>query len=359
MKNIVSALFVPVLPRTRALTLIAAFLCGACGGAGQKTTTPEAPRAPIDDNLIALVPGDATAVLSLDAEELRRSPAWKAYRTLSSDESAGLFKIGPEVELFLNSSEAIFAFRSDTVGADQFLLLIKGGASSEAVLEMFSRRPEAVRETRGPFQSIRHPDFVLIALTDKTVAFGSEGMLNQMLGLVQGEGRSLLDVEAHKDLTLPSGGILTFSYERSSQVPDLTRYGAPNFSVAIDTIKKADALVENGHGLHIALNIEAETQMDAAVIARELRQTQAALSRNMLVLFLGVDWLIDRFTVSAEKDKVAVEGTLDDSDIEELERLAERLKKIRDLAEGTGGAIPLQLPGSALIDIDDDDEGNP
>ena len=58
-----------------------------------------------------------------------------------------------------------------------------------------------------------------------------------------------------------------------------------------------------------------------------------------------MDWIFDRIDLSAEENTVRIKVALGPSDLEQIKRLAERLKKLRDLTEAgeDQGDNPLRM----------------
>ena len=329
-----------------AVALLVAAGCGA--------TAPEpapAPPPPIDEDLLALSPDDVDAVLWVNMAQLRSSALFEAFHTLLGDEDIPFMQGGSEADTIDRADEILFAFASGKqTGVDQFLILLKGRFAGLEILENFvkdsKQADQAVSEEIGSFKAIRTPKYIIISLTDRTIAICTEPMALKVTGLGTGQGESLRNNDNFKDLDLDNSVAARLKFRRGLASPDFTKYGANEAPVDINSISAIDGSLFLDQGLKAQINVTTETLMDASELSRELEQIIRKLGKNMFVVLVGIDWIFDRISISSERTSVLIEVNLNLDDIEKLKHLAERLRKIRELteAEDQQGKNPLQLP---------------
>ena len=320
--------------------LVFALGCGSSRGRG----APELKS--VDEDLLALVPEGIHVVLWMDLVAFRASKLFAVLEELLGSDFVVLEE-AKSLDPIHNGDELVLALRSDSSNqGGQFLALLKGKMTKDEVLASFSGAEGAVSEQLGSFASIKTPEFVVVALTEHTFAIGSQPIVSQVVSLAEEGGVSLREREGFQDFALGQSEVAKLAYRRGSVVPNLEQYGGGRPPIDFDAIASGLGILKLDKGLELNLFLDTETQMDAAAMAGELTELRDKLRRNMFVLFLGVDWILDRTAIAANKTSLKVDLALDENDLQNLLQLASRLKKIRELAgamEG-GSGMPFQLP---------------
>ncbi|MCP4600835.1 MAG: hypothetical protein GY847_09940 [Proteobacteria bacterium] len=287
-------------------------------------------------------------VLWIDMAKFRSSSLYEALEILVSNEAIPMLQETAPIDPVKQARELLLAFSGgEQDETDQFLALIKGSFEKEAVLNSFSENEKAVSEEIGGFPAIRTPKFTITVLTDSTLAMGTDLAIKQVTDLAGQKGKSLRNDPDFKDLSLDGSVTARLRYKPGITAPDFTRYGAGASPISMDSIRSVEGSMTLSSGVEIEITATAETQMDAAGISRELENTRRKLGRNMFVVFLGIDWILNRVSISTEQTSVLISAKLDDKDVEEIKRLAARLRKIRELAESDTeglGETPFHLP---------------
>ncbi len=320
------------------LVLLAAVLFGhlwlGCGASVERTSALPPPAPPIDESLLDLIPDRMNAVLWIDMEKFRSSALFEAFEILVGDETIPFLKETGPVDPVRNAKELLLAFASSARSeTDQFLALFKGTYDKTAIIDSFSGDDEVVSQEIGAFPSIRTPKFIVTFLTDRTLAIGTFTAVKQVTDLARQKGKSLKDNPDFSDYSLDGSTAARIRYRPGITTPDLTQYGTGVPPIRIDSIRGLDGSATINNGLEIKISIDAETQMDAAGIASELENTRRKLARNMFIIFLGIDWILDRIDITPKQASLLISAKLDGRDIEEIKRLATRLRKIRELAD--------------------------
>ena len=302
--------------------------------------------------MLTLAPDGVDAVLWVDMDEVRSSTLFEALKTLVGDEAFPFMEQGSPLNPIDSADEILFAFASGKqTGTDQFLILIKGNFKSLDLLDEYSKsrdsdNDQSVSEQIGSFPGIRTPKFIIVALTDRTVALGTEMMAVKVADLATRPGGGLRVDDRFKDLELDGSAAAILRYRRGISAPDFERFGAADSPIDMGSIAGLDANLILKNGLQADFNIVAETQMSASEILSELNQIIKELKKNMFVVLIGIDWFFDRITLSVEQTMVKIKINLESGDIEQIKLLAVRLRKIRELAEAGDqqGKDPLRIP---------------
>jgi hypothetical protein len=330
-----------------AIVLLANIGCGASAD-----RPPAPPPPPIDEDLLSLAPDAADAVLWVDMAELRSSALFEALKTLVGDEGLPFMEGGSPINLIDTSDEIIFAFASGKQnGPDQFLILIKGKFKSLDLMDEYSKKrdsdnDQSVSEQIGSFPGIRTPKYIIMALTDRTLALSTEMMALKVADLASHTGGGLRAADGFKELNLDGSVAALLRYRRGVSAPVFDRYGAGGPPIDLASIAGLDGSLILKDGFHADVSITTETQMDASEILRELEGTIRDLEKNMFVLLIGIDWVFDRITLASEQTSVQIKVDLEPGDIEQIKLLADRLRKVRELTEAGDqqDENPLRLP---------------
>lgn len=314
-----------------------------CGAASTQQTV-EMPPPPVDDDLLSLIPRRVNAVLWVDMAALRSSAIFEAIAEFLGDKEMPLIQSAPAFNPIYQSQEIVFAFSKGVQDSpDQLLVLVKGEFDSLDVLHDYSKKEGVTFEKTNTMAVARSEEFVAVGVTQRTLAVGTDLLTRSLIKIVEGQGRSLRDNPAFSNLALDNGETARLRYRRGVIDPDLTRYGVSASGIDVKAVDAIDGEMTAQEGIEIDLSLTTRTQMDASSIESELKSAKATLNKNMFVLLLGIDWAFDRVTISSAKKSVNIAVTLNAADIEEIEQLATRLKKIRELAsDGDAGTAAPQ-----------------
>ncbi|MCP4674456.1 MAG: hypothetical protein GY854_02850 [Deltaproteobacteria bacterium] len=317
-----------------------------CGGSPEHTKKAEPPSPPIDDNLLNLTPDGLNALLWIDMAKFRASPLFGALETVIGDKGVPLIGDNAPIDPVSQADELMLAFATDDRAENgQYLTLIKGSFNSAEVLKSFTKDKDTVSREIDGYPAIVTPKFVIVPITERTLALGSIVVVQKVIELAKRNSKSLDEHPDFSDLSLGGSTIARLRYKPGITAPDFSQYGVAASPVSIDALNGLDGIMTIGKGLEINLTATTETQMDAAGMARELENTRKEIGKNMFAVLLGIDWILERISIKPDKTSVSISISLDESDIEEINRLAVRLSKIRELAESDSKG-PLRLPPS-------------
>ncbi len=306
---------------------------------------------------MALVPFQTNAVMWIDLAELRASAAWDVVEVLSGAEEIDELKAATGVDSIAKYKEVVFAFTmGDQHRADQFLVLAKGSFDTSILLEIVASENDMRREQLGGFEAAIDSGHLFVALTRGTFAIGTERMINRLINLTRGEGKSIRENPEFSEFSINGDRAGRLRYRKGVVTPDFSRFGAPSPSIDVKSITAMDAEMALVKGLQLSLDVSTETQLDAARLGRSLSASGKRLSRNMLVVFLGIDWIFDKIEISHDRDVVRISLSLDDRDLLELRHLAGRINKIKALT----GAKQSMIQNDTAPDEgrQDDEEGS-
>ena len=309
----------------------------ACGGAAGRGKSAEPPP-PIDENLLDLVPFETDLVVWVDLAKLRAAPVWGLFDKVLEGDTLKL----PEedtVNPMLQCDEAVLAFMDSEQFGNQLLIITKGAPETQAQAIAAARAKEgAVPQNAEGFEGIRTEQTLMLSLTPNTIIVGNESIVR--MGAKSGlkKGRSILENPAFA--TFETGGDATarMHYHAGLNTKNVQQFKSVVPKVNPDAISTIDGTLHTESGTHIAANIEMESQMDASVLTQEITRTLDSLKGNMFVLFLGLDWLRDKINIVSDKNRVSVDVRLQAADINNLNQLADRLKKIQELLGNSEGA---------------------
>ena len=322
---------------TAATWTVAALLSVGCGGA-KKEPKVEEPPPPIDENLLDLVPYETDLVLWVDFAKLRSAPVWGLVDKVLKGGALQL----PEEEAInpaLSCDEAVLAFMDSEQFGNQLLIITKGNEISQTQAADAVRAKEgAIQENAEGFNGIRTKQVLLLSLTPQTLMFGNDTVVRMGAKAGLKKGRSLRenpDFAAFKT----GGDVAARMYYRAGlNTQNVQQFKKVVPRINADAISVIEGTLNADEGVHILANIDMQTQMDASVFAQEAGRTLDQLKGNMIVLFLGLDWLRDKIVLTSDKSRVTVDIRLDARDVENLNQLAERLKKIQELLGGMDDA---------------------
>ncbi len=312
---------------------VLAMLLYACGGKGKKAENA-APPPPIDENLLSLVPFETDLVLWVDFTKLRSAPIWKlvdmTFRSAAPDAT-----VKEVLDLVFASDEAVLAFMDSEQFGNQLLIITRSAPEVQtAALGGMRQKPGTTPGQAEGFKTLRSKEIFLLSLTPRTLMFGNEAVVR--LGAKAGlkKGRSIVDNPEFSAFTTGGDAAARMYYRRGLNTKTVARFKTVVPRINPNAVATVDGTLTVDEGAHARVGIEMESQMDATVFAEEAGRTLNELQGNMVVLFLGLDWLRDKIVITAEKNLVNIDVKLDARDIESLAQLADRLKKIQELLGG-------------------------
>jgi hypothetical protein len=340
-KTTITARFAPVLAGLVSLALLG---CGA--GQGQKSAAPL--PAPVDDDLVALAPSGPDLVLWADMAALRRSALWDSLKVLTEDTDGERAQRFAGMDPWQETDQILITATHDRKGELSFLMIIRGRFDAPKLIDSYVKANTGARVEIKGRAGVRTPEYTAVAVTGRTFAIGPEPLVAEVLALADGTGNSLRGSAAFKDLALDGGVIGRLRFRRGLAAPDLSRYRGQTGGIALDRIAGVDASLSADSAVRLSMDVTTENKLDASALVREIERLKRKLKRNALVVFMGVDWLVDRFGATADGAVVHVVFTLDKGDMAEIQRLAERIRKVRQIAgeEEPDGGLDLDLmPG--------------
>jgi hypothetical protein len=329
----------------------AAIACAApgCGAGRSAVEPPPPPPPPVDDNLLALAPAGAQLVVWIDVARLRSSPIWDVVEMLVDAEEYASIKRDTGIDLLASVDEVLVSAAQKADGQDQFVAVVKGRFDAPAAMRSMVAADRGRALLRRGHEGVDLERFQLLEITRRTAVACSTNNLDPVAALAEREGRSLLDDPRFDDLPIRGQPVALMRFRRGPQAPDLSRFRVEPPIEDVDKITELDATMTVDRGVEVVWSFTVEDKLIAAANARELRKLCNRMSRNALVMLLGFDWLFDRVVVESEGTRVDVRIDLDEVDVEQIRRLAERLRKIRELGQSGEGEIDrrprLQIPG--------------
>jgi hypothetical protein len=328
---------------TAALVFAAALVLGlasaGCGAGATATSKPKKPPRPVDHTLLALAPAGAQMVLWIDVEQLRASPLWEAIRLGLDDDEYREIEAATGIDLINKIDEILISAAQRPDGEDEFVAAVKGRIDARTAMQTVIRSKKGAAEARGETEVIETERFFVFAATKRTAIVCSKNAVDRAVGLANRRGRSLLDDTGFADLPIEGDAAALLRFRRGPEPPDLSRFGARSPIEDIDKITELDASLVIGDGIDVAWSYNMADKLTAASNARELRRLCKNMSRNAFAMLIGFDWIFDRIKVKAEGTWVNVRIVLDSIDLEQIRRLAARLRKIRDLTEPGEGDL--------------------
>jgi len=313
---------------------VALFTLGTgCGGA-KRNAASERPLPPIDDNLLDLMPAEMSGCLFVNVALFRQSALFPAAEALFGEGPASLLEDAAPFDPLRESSEILFGFSPGANGSDdQFITLVKGTFNKDAVIAAFAKRKGASEGNIRGFKVVRQKKFTVIALTDRTIALGLESLVERVAELAQRSGMSIKQKSYFAHFELDKSATLLLRYE----MPSPANAGLPakrlvHTSINIQGITQVDGRANLGAELAFHVDLDAQNEQDASKLERGLKKDIRSFRRNIFVLFLGLDWLFERIQLTRQGNRIAIDALLSQNDVAELGRLADRLKKIKELA---------------------------
>jgi hypothetical protein len=306
------------------------FLIG-CGGARKDAAPENAPPPPIDENLLSLVPFETDLVVWVDFKTLRATPLWNLVDKVFQSDALKL-PAQEAVSPIVSCDEAVLAFMDSDQLGNQLLVITKGDAAVQAAAVNAVRGKEgAAPESAEGFDGVRTDKILMLFLTPNTAIFGNDSVVRMSARAGLKKSRSIIDNPDFASFNTGGGAAARMYYRSGLNTKTVERFKTVAPKINPDAVSIVDGTLTADEGAHIALNLDMETQMDATVFEEETRRMLDALKDNMIVLFLGLNWLRDKVVTSSDKDKVTVDIRLDGQDVENLNQLAERLQKIQAL----------------------------
>lgn len=307
-----------------------------CGGTKQ---VPKTAPPPIDENLLDLVPFETDLVLWADFGKLRAAPLWglvdKAFRTAAPDAT-----VKELLDIVFASEEAMLGFMDSEQFGNQLLIITRSAPEIQvAALNTIRTKAGSAAEKVDGFDGIRTKDMLILSLTPRTVLFGNDAVVRMAAKAGLKAGRSIVENPNFTSFKTGGDAAARMYYRSGLNTRTTRRFKTVAPRINPDAVSTIDGALTVNEATHIQVSITMETQMDATVFAEEIARTLNELKGNMIVLFLGLDWLRDKIVVTAEKNLVNMDIRLDGKDIETLNQLADRLKKIQELLGGMENAM--------------------
>ncbi len=319
-------------------------LLAACGGRPEPAKPPPPPPPPIDEDLLNLVPYESDLVVWFDIARLKTSEIWGLVEKVLGQQSIGIPLDTSLQNPLLACDEIVMAYLENETQGSQLVIIAKGDPPQIAALRAaFGKDEKAVPVDVEGFEGVRASRILLVPFTERTVAFGNRAIVRMSAKTGVAKSRPLRENPHFQDFETGGGPALKLRYRSGVTAQVIEKFKAVAPKINPNAVTGMDAAVYVESGFDLQVDIATQTQMDASVIAGDLKRTQRELKGNMIVLFLGVTWVLDRIRVSSEKDQIRVEVKLDSRDISELGHLVERLQKIKELLDDSGGP-PFQNP---------------
>jgi hypothetical protein len=297
----------------------------------------------VDESLLDLVPAGAQLVLWIDVKRLRASPAWEVAQLALDDREYEEIKRTTGVDPLEAVDEVLIAVNQKASGEDVFVTALKGRLAAPSALAKMASSGRGQLEEREGLTAVAGEKLFLLAVTDRTVVVATPNSIDDAVDLANRRGRPLSSDPAFGDLPLDSDAAALLRFRRGASALDLSRYNRRAPIHNVEKITELDARLAVGAGLEVNLSFDVEDKLVARSTAREIRRLVSRLSHNPFVMLIGLDWIFDRIEVESEGLRVGVKAILDDRDVEQLRRLAERLRKIREIAEPGEGKIEFKF----------------
>lgn len=323
------------------ITIMHLIVC-CSGSRGKSDVTHEPPKPPVDEDILDLVPYETDVVTWIDLKRLRSSPVWGLVENILNNGGVQFPESQAIKAPLISCDEMILAFYDSEAHGNQLLVLLKGNeAHINRMLSSFVQPNKAVPVRVGPYNGWKTPDLFLLSITKRTIAFGNETIVRMSAKTTLNEERPLRANPHFKSFTRGEDAVANFRYRSGLITPALNgvKTVVPRFNP--DVITGVDAEAHVGDGFSAKIVVETVTQMDASVMARNLKKAKDNLQKNMFVLLLGIGWIMDRVEIMSEKTSIDIDLTLDGRDINELGQLVERLQKIRELLNSVDQGMPM------------------
>jgi hypothetical protein len=332
-----------------AASIAIALLGWGCGSAPTPVRPPPPPPPPVDDNLLALAPAGAQLVVWIDVARLRASPMWDVAEMLIDAEEYREIERITGVDLLESVDEVLVSAAQKADGQDMFVTVVKGRFDAPAAIRSMVAAERGRAILRRGHEGVEVEKFQMLEITARTAIACSKNTIDDVAALAEREGRSLLDDPRFDDLPLHGKPVALMRFRRGPQAPDLSRFRVEPPIEDVDKITALDATMSLDQGADVFWSFSVEDKLIAASTARELRRLCNRMSHHPLVMLIGFAWLFDRVEVDSQGTRVDVRIDLDEVDVEQIRRLAERLRKIRELGQTGEGEIErrpkLHIPG--------------
>jgi hypothetical protein len=323
--------------------LLLAALVLSCAGK-KESATPKPPPPPIDENLLDLVPYESDLVVWLDIAKLRASAVWTLVEKVLGNKDMGIPLDESLRNPILKCDEMVMAYLENESLGSQLLIVAKGTEPHIAKLQtVFGQNEDAQSVPVEGFDGVRSSTVLLVPLTKRTVTFGNRAIVRMSAKVAAGKSRPVRANPYFEDFETGGPPAARLRYRSGVTADVIEKFKAVAPRINPGAVTGLDATIHTDAGFELQMDLSTQTQMDASVIAEDLRQAKDELKNNMIVLFLGVTWILDRVRVSSEKTEIHVDATLDARDIDELGHLVDRLQKIQELLNDSDGP-PFKAP---------------
>jgi len=309
--------------------LAAMSVTAGCGSASVKTR-PAPP--PIDEDLAALAPDGFNQVLWLNLSVFKNSPLWTTATTFAKEEILAQIQTATGIDVLTQVNE-ILIIGGIANTQKEFLALIKGTFDANAAVSNGNteKSPDSIIPLN--IVKVETPPLVITALTGRTIAVGTQKIVEQSVALTKGVGRSLRQNPNFKDFNLApdSAAALRLKRDVTSSSHTLSNdLPLPKFKWT-DSITDIDTTLTISEGFTIAINANLGTPNTASAARKDLEHAINDIMENPFVMMLGVRWLFEKITFDNKDSKLNVTMSLDAADMDKVLELTARLKKIRDM----------------------------
>jgi hypothetical protein len=226
----------------------------------------------------------------------------------------------------------------------QLAIIAKGGETHIAKLKTtFGQNADAKTVQVEGFNGVRSSRILLVPLTERAIVFGNRAIVRMSAKTGVKKSRDITANPHFEDFDTGGLPALKLRYRSGVTAQVIEKFKAVAPRVNPGAVTGLDATVHLDTGFNLRVDLSTQTQMDASVIAEDLKRAKDELRNNMIVLFLGVTWILDRIQITTTKNELQINVKLDTRDIIELGHLVERLQKIQELLDDSGGP-PFKKP---------------
>lgn len=330
-------------------------LLGGCGAASPEPGPPPEPPPPIDADLAGLAPARADLVIRVDVAAIRDSSLSAVAQILAADPALDEFRQSTELEPLGVVDEVLLTARLLPDRREAVLVIVKGTFDAPATIEKLAAGGHGELLVAAGLNTLEGEEFYAVAITERTIVWGDKEQVARSLDLAGGMGRSLRDDEQQRDIDLANGELVRLRYRRGTEPPDLSRLRVRPLVKNVDQISGIDAWLKVGEELELRLLVEHADKVLASRMARDLERLRRRFARNTFVRLIGMEWLLERISVTSENLTVDIAARLAAEDVEKIQRLAERLRQIRELSADSGADDePLEKPDPKFSGEGDD-----
>jgi hypothetical protein len=273
-------------------------------------------EAPEDGDLLAVVPGDAEMLLSLDVEALRRSPWTRSVIAAGAarDKRPRGFDEIADVDRLL-----LVRLPADTGGIS--LSIAQGRFDRERVRAAFAQgRPVAQADFRGCTLWSSGSEAAAF-LTDRTLLSGALPSVRAAIDAAYGRARDMRSQPWLGELRRRYGRDLPpAALELAIQVSDPVRARLREEMVEAEGLERVGARLELGKGLDLAVVGATATKPQAAALIARVGEALRDLRSRPSLVALGFGRVLSEVQLAVQGPRVAAELRFEERDREEIAR---------------------------------------